>query len=538
MSAHCISLVIAHPNIFHVEQVLLLGRLKAVDAGYDLDRGCMEGTRQSILNQTMDWVTKSEEENNGSRKNTCWFYGLPGIGKTSLAHSICEKLHEQKHLAGAFFCQRDDRELCEPRNVLPTLINKLAGAFPPFRSIVAESLRNDANLTSKSMKYSLFLDFIRNLRRQPKHTLVFVIDALDECGDSQSRPVLLKVLTDAAAHASWLKIIITSRPEGDIQRFFNSLAQSSHFSRDLATDQEASHDLRTFARSQFDSVASKWHISTSWPEESLLNRVVSQANGLFIFIKTFVFALEKCEDPEESLEATLQDSVGTGLQALYGLYSHILKVQIVHNNTAGFQRVIGVLLTTAPYRPLCEEPIAKLAGVKSNLVKKWVDALSSLLYRDEGVKGGVRVRHLSISEFFVSDRCNYQVNLRDANTQLGIACLKAMVNQLHFNICKLEDSRLANAAIKDLQSRIEQNISDDLQYSSLYWSNHICLTPDNGDQQMWDSLTEFFEGLYSLFWIEVLSILGMVPVGAPSLRRVISWMKVSMAPACRSSHSR
>jgi hypothetical protein len=143
--------------------------------------------------------------------------------------------------------------------------------------------------------------------------------------------------------------------------------------------------------------------------------------------------------------------------------------------------VIGVLLTAAPYRTLCEESIAELAGVRPNLVKKWVNDLSSLLYRDEAANGGIRVRHLSISDFFVSDHCAYQVNLEDANMQLGIACLKTMVKQLRFNICKLEDSRLANADINDLPSRIKEHISDALQYSSLYWSNHLCFTPDNGD---------------------------------------------------------
>jgi hypothetical protein len=220
------------------------------------------------------------------------------------------------------------------------------------------------------------------------------------------------------------------------------------------------------------------------------------------------------------------------LESLYGLYSSILKARIVPSN-AEFQRVIGVLLTTAPYRSLCDETIAELAGVNPILSKKWVDDLSSLLYRDEGANGGIRVRHLSISDFFVSDHCDYQVNLQDANMQLGIACLKTMVRQLRFNICKLEDSRLANADVEDLPSRIKENISDALQYSSLYWSNHLCFTPDNGDQRVWGSLKEFFEGLYPLFWIEVLSIMGMVPIGAPSLRRVISWVKVSTAPACR-----
>jgi len=488
----------------------------------------MEGTRQSILNQVMEWVVNPQEMKDIPRGNAYWVYGSPGIGKSSLAHSICASLHERKQLGGAFFCRRDDSNLSDPRNILLALIYGLAGTFPPFRTIVANRLREDLHLSSKSMKHTLFLDFIHKLPRHPKHTLVFVIDALDECGDDQSRPVLLKALTDAAGHAPWLKIIITSRPEVDIQRFFNALMRY-----DLGADQEAEGDLRTFARSLFNSVASKWHLPTPWPEQSRFERVISQANGLFIFIKTFVLALRQCVDPKERFEATLESSTGTGLESLYGLYSSILKVPVMGSNIAGFQRMIGVLLATSPYRPLCEETIAKLAEVQPYLVKKWVDDLSSLLYRDEGANGGVRVRHLSISDFFVSDHCDYRVNLQDTHAQLGIVCLETMVEQLCFNICKLEDSRLANADIQDLPSRIQSNISDALQYSSLYWSDHICFTPDNRDQRVLGGLKKFLEGVYPLFWIEVLSVMGMIPVGAPSLRRLISWIKVSTSPVCR-----
>ena len=102
------------------------------------------------------------------------------------------------------------------------------------------------------MRDSLLPDLIRSLPRHPTHTLVFVIDALDECGTPQIRPGILAVLTDAAALAPWLKVIITSRPEADIQRFFDAPTQSSNLRYDLAVDGEASADLRTFARSQFD----------------------------------------------------------------------------------------------------------------------------------------------------------------------------------------------------------------------------------------------------------------------------------------------
>src|SRR5258706_1848416 len=191
--------------------------------------------------------------------------------------------------------------------------------------------------------------------------------------------------------------------------------------------------------------------------------------------------------------------------------------------------MIGVLFATSPYRALCNETIAELAEVKPNLVKKWVDALSSLLYRDEAANGGICVRHLSVYDFFVSDCCDYQVKLQEADVQVGIACLKVMRTHLRFNICNLEDSRLANAAIKDLPSRVKENISDILQYSCLHWSNHLCFPPANRDECVM-VLGIFFEGLYPLFWIEVLSIMRVVPIGVPSLRKLLSWVRVSTSP--------
>jgi len=520
-----------HSQQFRVEQHLLLSRLKDVKTGYDRDLCCMDGTRKSILEQTIAWVSDGLEQTDG--RNTYWIYGLPGIGKTSLAHSICASLHDKEQLAGAFFCRRDDPELKEPRNILPTLIHKLAILFPPFRSIVAGCLRNDPNVRPESMRPTLFLDFIRKLPRPPKKTLVFVIDALDECGGPESRPGVLQALTDATACAPWLKVIITSRQEVDIQRFFDSPTQLLHLRCDLTVDKETTSDLQTFAKHRFDRVASTRHLQSPWPEPSLFDQLISRAEGLFIFIETLARALVDCEDATELLTRTLHDSASPGLASLYGLYASIVSARRA-STSAKFRRVVGVLLITAPYRPLCDETIAELAGAKPDLVKMWVDDLGSMFYRDEGASGGVRVRHLSISDFFVSDDCqgDYQVNLRDANVNLGIACLEKMVEQLRFNICGLEDSRLANADVKGLASRIKEHISDALQYSSLYWPNHLCFTPDTRERRLLDMLRKFFEGPYALFWVEVLSIMGMLGIGVPRLRELTSKLiKVSKAPA-------
>jgi len=480
----------------------------------------MEGTRESVLDEIIAWVTNGPGQKEGNQSTPYWIYGLPGIGKTALAHSICEKLNVQKQFAGAFFCRRDDTNSSEPRNILPTLLYHLAKSSLPFRSIVTKHLHNDQHITPQSMHDTLFLEFIRSI---PRHSnpdaLVVVIDALDECGNTQSRAEILKVLIDAAALAPWLKIIITSRPEVDIIRSLGTAAKY-----DLGTDRGTTADLRNFAEFQLSLVASTWGFSTPWPAESLLNRVISRANGLFIFIKTLVLSLENCKDPGACLEEAVQGSASAGSGSLYSLYSGIVKA---HSEITGFWRMIAVI-TTAQYRPLRKAAIAELGGVKPHFVEKLVNDLSSLLYRDEAANGAIRVRHLSISEFFASNPCDYQVDIRDAHVQQGIACLQTMVKQLCFNICKLEDSRVANTDITDLPLRIEQNISDPLQYSCLYWSAHLRSTPDKTQcDAILRSLRKFIEGLYPLFWMEILSVMGMVSIGAPSLRKVIPLVKVS-----------
>ena len=270
--------------------------------------------------------------------------------------------------------------LNESINILPTLIHKLAIRFPPFRRLVAERFRNDPNLMPGSIKPFLLLGLIRKLPCPPNRTLVFVIDAVDQCGDAFTRPGILRALTLAAAHAPWLKIIITSRPEVDIRHFFDSLVGSSHTRYDLATDKEALSDLQSLALSRFMSVESKQSVPRGWPDMSLFDQVISRAAGLFIFIETITRALAQCKSPpNEYLKAMLKDLEGTGLTSLYGLYSSILKTQIVHS-AAEFRRMIGVILVAAPHRPLRDETIAELAGVSPDLVTIWVTDLDPLLY--------------------------------------------------------------------------------------------------------------------------------------------------------------
>jgi chromosomal replication initiation ATPase DnaA len=101
VDTHGLNLATAHSQRIHVvqreqehaEQELLIRQLKPVEIGYHQDLRCMEGTRKLLLKQIIDWVASTPEQGDVLHSNTYWIYGLPGTGKTSLAHSICANLH-------------------------------------------------------------------------------------------------------------------------------------------------------------------------------------------------------------------------------------------------------------------------------------------------------------------------------------------------------------------------------------------------------------------------------------------------------------
>jgi hypothetical protein len=144
------------------------------------------------------------------------------------------------------------------------------------------------------------------------------------------------------------------------------------------------------------------------------------------------------------------------------------------------------------------------------------------------------VRHLSVLEFLVGPACplEFRVDLKRANSEVARCCLRTMTEKLKFNICELETSCAFNADIQDLTDQVEQRIPDALQYSCMHWSNHLCYDIDPVSAEVTRLLDNFFAESQPLYWLEVLSLMGKVPVAILALRLMKRSFKVSMLILC------
>jgi hypothetical protein len=72
----------------------------------------------------------------------------------------------------------------------------------------------------------------------------------------------------------------------------------------------------------------------------------------------------------------------------------------------------------------------------------------------------------------------------------------------------------------DLQRRLDQHIPHHLRYSSRFWGDHLAATSYNA--AVAQDAREFMFDKF-LFWLEVLSLLGMVGYAPRALSNVTMW---------------
>lgn len=99
-------------------------------------------------------------------------------------------------------------------------------------------------------------------------------------------------------------------------------------------------------------------------------------------------------------------------------------------------------------------------------------------------------------------------------TQRCLDSFDTMDSLLHFNICDIESSYESNADIPNLQTRIDENILDDLKDACLSWAQQLSILPFS--PILVHKLSRFLHN-HLLFWLEVLSLIGKADLATLSL---------------------
>ncbi|CAE6431194.1 unnamed protein product [Rhizoctonia solani] len=495
-------------------------QLRPMDpSGYDPDQVCLDGTREAVLSKIMTWT-----QNRDNGENFLWISGPAGMGKSSVATSICQRLHNIRALAGSFFCRRDDPDSSDPLRLINNLVHTMAIRLPAYAHEVANSIRSDCSICTShlGLRYEHLVQ--RPLERLTSlslsTTLIVVIDGLDECGDRDTRERLLHRLYNMSQLVPWLKVIISARPVGDVQEYFQN--HCSHEPIIHLEGYDASEDIRAYIEGQLGQRAR----TEGWPDDSI-DRLCTMAQGVFLWAALATKYIKKSILPAlPRLRKVLNSQKASVTDCLDAMYMRALRVAIDANEDEikdAHLRCIGAILAISEREPLSIPDLQYLLLVAGQIdqltLEQTVKNLAPFLITTEG--GRVMFHHASFKDFVTdsSRSGEFYIPPDQYEAEPTACCMQVMQQDLRFNICRLETSHLLNSEVPDLKLRIQSYIGPALKYACIHWIDHLVSLPN---QAPVGAIAEFLKGPQLMYWIEVLSLLGRLDVGISGLSKLAS----------------
>ncbi|CUA74489.1 putative WD repeat-containing protein alr3466 [Nostoc sp, PCC 7120] [Rhizoctonia solani] len=496
----------------------ILRLLRPMDpSGYDPHNACMDGTREALLTKIIKWTQTRE-----SKEGLMWISGQAGMGKTLLATSLCQRLDAIQVLAGSFFCQRGDPDSSNPLWLINNLVHAMAMRLPAYAQEVANAIRSNHYLCNAhlDLRYDgLIKKPLERLRLLPTRMIhVIVIDALDECGDCDSREQLLDKLYELSQLVPWLKIIIAARPTSDIQAFIGGKYSGKSIIQLQGFD--ASADIRAYIESQVTDLAEKEH----WPSESI-NELCNMSHGVFLWAALAIKYIKKSAFPAlPRLQKVLKNQKSPVTDHLDALYTTALMKTIDDDDeiTDAHLRCIGAILAVSERESLAAPDLQHIllasGRIDQSTFEQTIVNLSPLIAMSERC---IRFCHPSFKSFVTdaSRSGKFYVQLDKYEAELAGCCLQIMQRDLRFNICELETSHQLNSEVPDLKHRIDTHIRPALRYACTQWVDHFIASPDQG---LVEAIKQFMEGPQLMYWIEALSLLGHINLAIAGLSQLIA----------------
>ncbi|KIM21165.1 hypothetical protein M408DRAFT_333630 [Serendipita vermifera MAFF 305830] len=485
---------------------------------------CLDGTRSDILDQIEAWSMDFEAP------NILWLNGHPGVGKSAISATLVEKWHSSGRLGSEFFFQRDRPEQMTANTLWRVVAHDLSRRYPSIRKELLTALRSNEYFITTSQ-----VDIFQALVYKPleigekdisnESSSIIVIDALDECGGldgrfSNDRRNLLQAIKAWPGLPKKFKLLITSRAEYDIERIFSDIKPYSiEIPSGNAVNDKTKNDIRDFIIYKLNQIKTEYeHLPPDWPGEVILDNLVKDAAGLFLWIDTVMKLLERSE-PELTLKKILDGHHG----GMPNLYEWILKASFPDPDQDvidRFRSVLGAIIFARA--PLNATSLAQLLSNRSG-VTYICNRLKAVI--DDG--NIIRIRHQSFTDFLLNPdqsplTFRFRLDRGVENRSLTAHCFRIMQEKLKFNMCHIESSYLKNEKVPDLNSRIKEHIPSHLSYASQFWTSH--LYDAKVDDEIKAGVRYFMKNQF-LYWLEVLSFKKIVDSGLTVLEALADWLK-------------
>lgn len=360
-------------------------------------------------------------------------------------------------------------------------------------------------------------------------SVVVIIDALDECDETDMR-IFFDLISDFKnATLPKVKLFLTSRPDLPVLKGFGNERYEGivlHKIEKLIVERDIlvflKHELRLIRDDYTSQVGSLDAMAENWPEEKDMSLLLNMANGLFIFAATVCRLLNEGAEgsPAAQLANILSHTTTTGhafeatyLPVIHRQFPKIIsksqRFTIIHQTNL----ILGAMVVLTD--PLSVPALARLVDLDVAVVEHRLNSLRSVIeiifLEDSRNKEATQVRflHLSFRDYLLSpeirDVSPIWVDETAAPRAMLAHCFRTLgrpLGGLKFNICDFKYPGTPRSAASD--EVINKCMPSELRYACVHMPHHLKAAAtliSNYDA------THQFLLLHFLHWLEALSFL-------------------------------
>ncbi|TPX35061.1 hypothetical protein SmJEL517_g02373 [Synchytrium microbalum] len=418
-------------------------------------------TRGWLLDELSQWMENGDE-------SVYWLSGVAGVGKSVVAGSFAHELQQRKKLAAHFFCKHDERARNDPLRVITTWAFQLAAFDPDIRQALRDLHRAEPNFLVNTPSIGMQFDQLiaKPLSKYRGEKAVILLDALDECAIEGSKPRGDFLQTLGRHFASLPKnivVFVTSRPLQDLRK---QLSDYKPRIMELG-DVYNLNDIKLYSLSRMKRLRPILESDTE--VDSLADKLSTMAHGLFVWLYLACDAMDKSDDPSETILELEERTLGNDEDRMDTIYTRALVSSFRGSDEPAMQLytvLVGALV--ALRTPMSVEDLALLLDVPSSKVRLSFTRLESLLVMS---KSSVQLMHKSVADFIASpERCvgealPFYIDRKLAEAHLAkMCCLSLPVN------LKLENIQVH---IERLRGTAPSSTPGYVSYAFVHWGDHL-----------------------------------------------------------------
>ena len=347
-------------------------------------------------------------------------------------------IHE--NTIGYHLCEYSEKGKRDGTRFVRNLVDQIAIRLPEYAEHITNNERIQVELDTRCHKdptSCFFATIVGPLRKlkQPDNPRFVIIDALDECFESDGKTSeIIEILKSKILHfPKWLKIILTSR---NLTSVTSRLPQVVNRTSLYATDERNVNDIRFYVK-RFISQNS--HFSRHQGIETLLDEVITQSEGNFLFVKT---TLQYMNDTGRKVDL---QSLPT---SLFDLYSVFFDRQFDTEGFEPFQSLFEVLL--AVYSPLHLRDLEEVlkSEYETKEINKRIEQVSCFLRF--GRDGTVKIYHQSFAEWLINQTPKVSINKTRGHQSIA----KFLLHRMHERHTDVRFAELTELFIHILSGQI------------------------------------------------------------------------------------